>query len=271
MKVSRALAAVLVLMLGLSITQSSNAATPAPTNRYIAFLAQESGGYTTYEWAFQRTPSVVVYSDGLTISEVPYRTKIYPGPMVSAFLQKIERGAVSRVLSGATKVNLSDPNFDWGRTWITDVTDTVVLTQQSPRSPRVSLSIYALAYSDNTIDPDKKAARKAANDFIDRVENFSSDLYWTKSRPVIWKPTRWVYMAQAAQKDDFSVIRPWFGTKPLISGFKCQEMNQFENSRFNSLLPRLNQSSRFTSGGKTWRIVVRPLFPHESGCQDIIR
>ncbi|NBW73963.1 MAG: hypothetical protein EBR26_06155, partial [Microbacteriaceae bacterium] len=72
-------------------------------------------------------------------------------------------------------------------------------------------------------------------------------------------------------KDEFSVVRPWFGSKPLNTNRICQEMSTLENSRFNALLPKLNQASRFTSGGQTWRLSVRPLFPHESGCAGIIR
>lgn len=255
----------LVILVGFSASQITIAATPSPSTRYVSFLAQQTGGFTTYEWAFQRTPSVIVYSDGLTISEVPYRTAVYPGAITSTFLQKTEPSAVNRVLAGATKVKLTDPKFDWGAPLITDLTDTNVITQQSPRAARISISIYALGF-DNDLDSATKSARKAASSFIEKVENFSSDIYWTKSKPVIWKPTRWVYMANRADKDEFSVVRPWFGSKPLNENRVCQEMSTLENSRFNAMLPKLNQASRFTSGGQTWRLSVRPLFPHESGC-----
>lgn len=254
------------IALSLLTQGTSQASTPSP--RYISLLIQETGGYTTKEWAFERTPTVL-YSDGLLITRLPYQTLKYPGPIVGSFIQKKEPGAVSRILSAANKVNLADPKFDWGPPQVTDLATTLVQTQISPRGPQTSVSIYALGW-DYGVPPKQKAARKEAAEFIDKVESFSSELMWTKSKPTAWIPTKWVYMAVEAEPDSFSQVLKWFGSKQLQYKNSCTEMTVTENRTFNGLLPKLNSASRFSSNGKTWRLAIRPLFPHETGCRSII-
>ena len=259
-----------IALLSLSLVMGNQSSIAAPSaTKYVSFLAGETGGYTTYEWSFQRTPSVVVYSDGQTISEIPVRTLVYPGPIVSSYLQKTERGAVSRITTAASKANLSNPKFDWGTPWITDVPDTTVITQLSSRASKVTVSIYALGWDGTGLTPAQVAARKSANGLIDSVENFNSKFFWTKSKPIPWKPTKWVYMSSIRDADEYSIVRPWFGSKTLKADFQCVTMSQQENYRLNALLPKLNQSSRWTSEGETWMITLRPLFPHETGCKDL--
>lgn len=254
--------------MGSLLQGSAQASTPSP--KYISLLIQETGGYTTREWAFERTPTVL-YSDGQLITRLPFQTLQYPGPLVSSFLQKREPAAVQRIVAGATKVNLADPKFDWGIPQVTDLPDTLVLTQASPRAPQTQVSIYALGW-DYGISPKPKAlARKAATNFVDKVTSFSSELMWTKIKPSTWTPTRWVYMAIEDQPDNYSRVIKWFGSKTLQATGNCTEMTSSENRAFNSLLPKLNAASRFTSNGKTWRLAVRPLFPHESDCRSIIK
>lgn len=261
------IAATAGIALSLLVQGTSQASTPSP--KYVSLLIQETGGYTTREWAFERTPTVL-YSDGLLITRVPFQTLRYPGPMVGSFLQKREPSAVSRIVTAATKVNLADPKFDWGYPQVTDLPDTLVMTQSSPRAPQTRVSIYALGW-DYGVSPKYKAtARKEAAEFIDKVESFSSELMWTKSRPIAWIPTKWVYMAVEAEADSFSQVRKWFGSKKLQWTGSCTEMSVSENRAFNSLLPKLNSASRFSSNGKIWRLAVRPLFPHETGCRSII-
>lgn len=255
------------ILSGLGLQSSAQAITPGP--KYVSLLIQETGGYTSREWAFERTPTVL-YSDGQLITRVQMQTLRYPGPMVSTFLQKREPGAVQRILNGAAKVNLADPKFDWGIPQVTDLTDTLVITQASPRGPQTKVSIYALGWDFGLIPKNKASARKEAAAFIDKVQSFSSELMWTKSRPTVWTPTKWVYLAIEAEPDNYSQVRKWFGAKPLQFTGLCKEMSVTENKVFNQLIPSLNSASRFSSNGKTWRLAVRPLFPHETGCRSII-
>lgn len=240
-----------------------------PTPKYVSLLIQETGGYTTQEWAFERTPTVL-YSDGQLITRVPFQTLQYPGPLVPTFLQKREPAAVQRIVNGAIKVNLADTKFDWGNPMVTDLPDTLVITQASAKSPQTRVSIYALGWHYGVTPKYKATARKEASEFIDKVESFSPELMWTKSKPTVWTPTRWAYMPIEAEVDNYSQVRKWFGAKPLQFSSTCTDMSVSENRTFNSLLPKLNSASRFSSNGKTWRLALRPLFPHETGCRSII-
>jgi hypothetical protein len=259
---------VIGLVLGLSTSGWAQATTPP--GRYVSLLIQDTGGFVISDYAFARTPTVL-YSDGLLIVPVRIQTLKYPGQFVSAFMQKREPAAVSRILAAARKVNLMDPKFDWGMPWIVDVPDTTFITQISTKAPQTRLSIYALGFDGDVVPKSKLDARKAASSFRDKVESFSSEYMWTKSSPTLWKPNKWLYMAREEQADPtYSKIHKWIGSKPLQWSQSCMEMTSAENSKFNILLPKLNSASRFSSNGKTWRVTVRPLFPHETGCASII-
>ncbi|MEY4418083.1 MAG: hypothetical protein RIQ88_521 [Actinomycetota bacterium] len=233
-------------------------------------LAESSGGFTPEEWAFQRTPSVVVYSDGLTIAQLPIRTQVYPGPVVSSFLQKTELAAVARVLAGVQRTNLDDPEFDWGQPMITDMNSTTVVSQVSRAAKRTTVSIYALtSVADHNLPQPIRTARNAASAFIDQVASFNSNFYRTKSKPITWKPTRWIYLARPASQVTKSNTRVWFGST-LNREFGCREMTSVENKKFTELVPKLNENSRWISQGTVWKITVRPLLPHETSCSDRI-
>ncbi len=253
----------------LLMSTSGYAQATTPPGRYVSLLIQETGGYTTQEWAFSRTPAVL-YSDGLLIVPQLIQTLRYPGHFVSSFQQKREPASVQRFLAAAQKLHLTDPKFDWGTTWIVDVPDTTFVTQISPKAPQTRMSIYALGYDGDVTPKSKLDARRAASKFKDKVESFSSEFMWTKSRPTIWKPTKWLYMASESTTESATKIHKWVGSSPLRWTQSCVAMTAAENSKFNYLLPKLNQASRFSSDGKIWRVTVRPLFPHETGCQSII-
>ena len=260
--------AVAGLVLGL--TSSGWAQATTPPGRYVSLLIQETGGYTLQEYAFSRTPTVL-YSDGLLIVPVKFKIFRYPGQFVTSFLQKREQPAVSRILEAARKVNLMNPKFDWGMPGIVDVNDTTFITQVSPRAAQTRFSIFALGYDQDVRPKSKLDARRAVSKFRDKVESFSPEYMWTKSRPTVWKPTKWLYMATEANPEPtFSKIHKWIGSKPLESNRSCMEMTSAENMKFNLLLPNLDSASRFSSNGKTWLLTVRPLFPHETGCQSVI-
>ncbi len=241
----------------------------SPPSRYVSLLIQDTGGFTPVDYAFARTPTVL-YSDGLLIVPSRIVTLQYPGQFVSAFMQKRELAAVPRILAAAEKSHLTDPKFDWGMPWIVDVPDTMFVTQISPKAPQTKLSIYALGFDVGVTPKSKAEARRSASTFRDKIESFSSEFMWTKSKPTIWKPTKWLYMASESQTDAYTKTYKWFSSKPLEFTSSCREMTSLENAKLNALLPKLNSSSRFSSNGRIWRITVRPLFPHETGCQSII-
>jgi len=260
----------LALLSILLMSTSGYAQATTPPSRYVSLLIQETGGYTTQEWAFSRTPAVL-YSDGLLIVPQRIQTLRYPGHFVSSFQQKREPASVQRFLAAAQKLHLTDPKFDWGTTWIVDVPDTTFVTQISTKAPQTRMSIYALGFDQDVTPESKLDARRAASKFKDKVESFSSEFMWTKSRPTIWKPTKWLYMASESQRDSLMNLHKWVGSSPLKWTQSCVAMTAAENSKFNYLLPKLNEASRFSSDGKIWRVTVRPLFPHETGCQSVIK
>ena len=243
------------------------AVTAAPiTQTYPVLSVSQSGGFVPVEWAHMRTPEAVLYSDGTLLATSLVTTMIYPGPAAPTILRKVAPGSIGRILSAADDAKLTDPQFDWGIPGVTDAPNTDVTSQRSPLGRTTFVSVYALGINGRGLTRSQVGARAAADGFVSSLTSFSGTLIPTKSRPTAWVSPRWAYWATPAEPDRFSVVRRWFGAKPLQTSVVCVDFTTAENRTLVSLLPKLNQASRWQSGGKTWQLRLRPLFPHETGC-----
>ena len=261
----------MLTLAGLPLMQAATAGEPA----FLVLSVRDVGGFVPQQYLFDRLPTVAVYSDGTVLSSRTVQTAIYPGPAAiypgpaaPTIVRKISAAAVPRILNAAMKAGATNPKFDFGYPSVADVTSTEIVSRASRGAPTTKLFIYALNFTFG-LTKSQIAARNDVAKFVDDVANMSGTLIWTKNLPSPWVSTRWAYAATQAQPDSFSVTRPWFGA-PLKSSVSCALFTSTENAKLRSLLPLLNQASRWTSAGKTWQVRLRPLFPHENSCGDFL-
>ena len=250
----------------LTPAQVGISAANAATQPYVVLSISQSGGFVPWQWAQMRTPDAVLYSDGTLLANQPVMTAVYPGPAAPSILRKMSTMSIPRILAAADAARVTNPKFDWGMPWVADVPNTDFVTQRSAKGPSTLVSIYAVGFSGPGLTKEQSAARSAASDFASKVQSFHGTLVPTKSMPTRWVSPRWSYVAQPAAADEFSVVRPWFGAKPLAESMSCVDFSAAENRKLIALLPKLNQASRWRSGNQTWQVSLRPLFPHETGC-----
>ncbi|MBU6213321.1 MAG: hypothetical protein KGP01_02570 [Actinomycetales bacterium] len=255
-------------MLGATVLAPATAAAPAApaTQPYVVLSVSQSGGFVPMEWAHMRTPQAVLYSDGTLLATSLVTTAIYPGPAAPTVLRKVAPGSIQLILAAADAAKVTDPKFDWGIPGVADVPSTDFISQRAPKGPTTFVSVYALGMTGPGLTRTQVAARKAAAGLVSDLTSFSGTLIPTKSMPTRWVSPRWAFWATPAQADEFSVVRRWFGAKPLRESTTCVDFTTTENRTLVSLLPKLNQASRWLSDGKTWQLRLRPLFPHEAGC-----
>ena len=250
---------------------SAQAVTPATMataagSPYVVLSISQSGGFVPMSWASMRTPLAVLYSDGTLLAAAQATTLQYPGPAAPTILRKVSGMSLPRILAAADAAKVTNPKFDWGFPGVADVPSTDFVTQRSSKGPSTLVSVYALGFTGPNLTRDQASARAAANSFADKVQSFDGTLVPTKSMPTQWISTRWSYWAMPASTDEFSTVRTWFGAKPLKESMTCADMTATENRQLVALLPKLNQASRWRSGGRIWQLQLRPLFPHETGC-----
>lgn len=261
--------AAMALVLGAALlapTQVGTSAASAATQPYVVLSISQSGGYVPWQWAQMRTPDAVLYSDGTLLANQPIMTAVYPGPAAPSILRKVSTMSIPRILAAADAAKVTNPKFDWGMPWVADVPNTDFVTQRSAKGPSTLVSVYAVGFTGPGLTKEQSAARVAASDFASKVQSFHGTLVPTKSMPTPWISPRWSYVAMPASADELSTVRPWFGAKPLTETNMCVDLSASENRKLIALLPKLNQASRWRSGGQTWQLMLRPLFPHETGC-----
>ena len=262
---STAMLSAAALVAGLIVGASSPAAAATP---YAVLVIEDSGGFMPPSWAMRRTPRVAVYSDGTIYATSQVQTMQYPGPAAPGIRRKAG-ASIMRILAAADAAKVTDPKFDWGFPGIADAPSTVFKIQRSARGPVMRIDIYALGIDGFGLTKEQTAARSLAAKLVDRLQSFDNQLVPTKSMPTTWTSTRWAYSAEPMARDEFSVVRPWISKKVLSATPVCNELTAAENRVLVALLPKLNQSSRWTSDKRLWNVNLRPLFPHESGCESL--
>ena len=262
-----AIVAAAVLVGSLAAAPQTASAAPAP---YLMLQVRLTGGFVPQQWLFNRVPTVAVYSDGNVYSSNVVTTMNYPGPAAPQLLRKMAKADLTRIMQAAATAKVTDSKFDFGMPPVADAPDTEITWRLSQGGPTFTRSIYALGIDGFGLREDQVTARQQAQKFIDDLSSFSGTLIRTKSMPTPWVSSRWVYQAEPSLPDPMSVVRNWVGptlTKPVM----CGELTSSQNSRLRALMPKLNQASRWLSNKQIWQVRLRPLLPHETGCDDIFR
>jgi len=271
MKSIRVLGLSALLVTGI-VTPSVVLAVPVSKPTVPSFLVLDvraASGFVLPEWRFTRLPQVSVYSNGTILTPNLITTLQYPGPAVHTFMRRMAPNDVWRIMDGAVSAQLGNTKLNWGTPLIADAPATEVTLRPSRALPQTRIVIQAFGM-DYGLTKKQIAHRNNARKFIDAVSSYSRPYVTTKATARPWVSGRWAYMASVDSGDEFTVTRPWFGEE-LVDGRQCRLMSKSENQQLLAVLPELNQASRWSSGGQTWRVALRPLLPHERSCSDIDR
>jgi len=248
-------------------------AKPAPAQAaatpFVMLSVRQTGGYAPAQTLVMRTPQAVLYGDGALLVTSQGSASGYPGPAAPTILRKSVSSSVKQILAAADAAKVTDPGFNWGFPNVADAPDTEFVVQRSAKAPVVRVSVYALGIAGPDLTKAQVSARAVAVDFVQKLQSFSSPMVAASAKPVRWVSPRWVAWATPASANQYSVIRQWFGAKQLSAAAGCVDLTSAETRKLVSALPQLNAASRWLSGGKTWQVQLRPLFPHESGCSDL--
>lgn len=240
----------------------------AKPRTYVVALVSTSGGFVMPSYNFTRLPKFVIYSNGQMISTNEITTQQYPGPAIPTLQTKNVSFDLRRIVKALDDANLTNPKFDWGYPPVADVFNTDVLTQLSAQKRSAKVSIYALGMTGPGLKRTQIKYRKKASQLIDDLQSFSNKYIWSKNLPVTWTPTKYVYQVQSAEPTENSNTLDWIGSD-LTSETNCAVLSAADSAKITAQATDINVETLWNSGGKTWRVNLRPLLPHESGCKSI--
>lgn len=238
-----------------------------------------TGGFTSPAIIAARLPIVTVYGDGRVISEGP-QAAVFPGPALpNVQVQRISTADVEALLARARAVGI-DTLPDLGQPPVADVPNTrfTVLTDAG----RQTVEVYALSESGGEgLNAEQIAGRRKLRDLLDAL----TDLPATLGTGRVGAAQPYTPVAVAA------VAGPWtdpgdpaLGKQapvawpgPALPGeslgdgldLGCVTVRGEAVGRVLAAARPANALTPWTSGGKRWSVILRPLLPDESGCADL--
>lgn len=258
---------------------AATADAPPPPEGGLVIEIERSGGFVTPEMAFANVPSVSVYADGRVVSQGA-TIMIYPGPaLVPLHETTISEDEVAELLAVADELGLTDEPLDYGEPPIADAPDTIVTIRTADGTVEHRAAALAEAGGPGGeptpgLTDDQQDARQRLQELVEAAE-----LAGAEGEPSTFEPA--AYAARAVQEDpvvDEGAEEPqprvvdW--PVDLLEPAQIGDCTVFEDdaaAALEDLFRDADQLTYFTDAdGDTWRVTIRAVLPHESGCEDIV-
>ena len=225
----------------------------------------ELGGFTTREFAFQQTPTVLVSGDGRVFSPGA-QIEIYPGPLLPAVqVQTITETGIQNLLAAAADAGLlADIDYTIDSNVADASTATVTISADGDTWTHEA---YALGFAGpDGVEPTPE--RQALLAFVTQLSELSK-LAGAENlgETSLFEPTE--YAMEATPIDDVSAygadgIEPTIEEWPadvsvrLVDASSCVTVPAPE---IGELLAAANQLTFFTDAEVTYQVVARPVIP----------
>jgi hypothetical protein len=262
---------------------SGDTGTPSPIGSdQLVLRIEQVGGFVAVDYNLTRMPMVSLYSDGLVVTPGA-QIEIYPGPALPALSQqRLSPDAVSLLLQAAIDAGLDDDRdyTDLGSMMVSDAPTTTFTLTVDGRTH--TTQVYALDFhlgpNHDGMSQEEFQARKDLAAF----QTKASDLSWLPAGSVTdqgtYQPTALRIFSSPYQPDPALTQTPiaW----PLTPGLdvfggpmqgapgemRCGTVAADAASSLLPLAEQANQLTPWTSDGKEYGLLFRPLLPDESGC-----
>jgi hypothetical protein len=234
-----------------------------------------SGGFVSPGSLLGQIPSFSLYGDGTLITEGAH-TEIYPGAALPPLLaQTITEDGVQAILTEARDAGLLDGDATYPFC-VADVPDTVFTVNAGGRTSVVTAT--ALGMSGTGCPDANDQARAKLFRFLTKLGDLQS---WLPAGSIgaehSYTPTALRIFVQPYQGDPTLTQNPvaWPGSQPLSSvdgtvempqGVSCGVVDGADADSVLKAARSANQLTPWTSDGRRYSVVFRPLLPDESGC-----
>jgi hypothetical protein len=235
-----------------------------------------TGGFVAPESILGRIPSLSLYGDGRLVTEGP-QIEIYPGPALPNLRsQTISEDGIQAILAAARDAGLMDGDANYPYPCIADAPDTRFTVTAEGKTSVVSAT--ALGGAEGTCPGADLEARRELFDFWSKLGNWST-----------WLPEGSVGAEEPYTARAFRIyVQPYVATDPsleqrpiewpgptlssvddpvdMLRGVRCGVVDGDALPAVIDAATKANQLTPWTSDGKDFAVVFRPLLPDESGC-----
>jgi hypothetical protein len=257
--------------------RSPGSSAPAGTTPDSLVLRVERvGGFMAPDQQLGRLPVISVYGDGRIITQGP-QTAVYPGPALPNILvQQVDPATLGGLLDKAAAAGVKG-GADLGTPGVADA-PTTRITVAVPGGTRTVDAVALTEAQPN--DPKLTAAQRDARAKLAAFVQELSDLSASKAMPDA-QPYQPVAVAAFARpytaSPDGLPKQPgpiaWPG--PALPGTTfsgqagCVTAGGADAAKVLTAAKAAKAITPWTSGGRQWTVVFRPLLPDEAGCADL--
>jgi hypothetical protein len=246
----------------------------------LVLRIERVGGFVSPDLQIGRLPMVSVYGDGRMITEGP-QTDIYPSAALPNLLvQQLGPATLNDLLGKAAAAGVTS-GADLGRPGVADApttritvaaaggtrtVDAVALTEAQPDDPRLTTA--------------QRDARAKLAAFVQEVSDLPAAKEMPRAQP---------YQAVAVAALAYRYVKPQDGLPgkpvavawpgPALPGARlnqtvdvgCVAASGDQGRAVLTAAGKANAMTPWSSGGKRWSVLLRPLLPDESGCADLAK
>ena len=235
------------------------------------------GGFVPWEYTLKRAPGWSLFGDGRIIVEGPM-IEIYPGPALPNLLvTRLSEDGVQAILRAAKAAGLMDGDASYPYRCITDAATTVFTTNAGGSTSVVSAYALGDAMGGSCPDVDVEA-RQALLEFQSKLGDLS------------WLPEGSIGAEEPFTADEVRIhVLPYQGEPDLpqrpvdwpletaldtfgetvqggLAEARCGVVSGTDLDALWPLMQGANDLTPWASGGKEYRLILRPLLPDEHGC-----
>lgn len=238
------------------------------------------GGFTPPEFQLTNLPSFSLYGDGTIVRPGP-QIEIYPGPALPAIeTVTIDEAGIQAILEAALDANLDSVGdlTDMGSVGIADAPETVFTARFGDVDRTVR--IYALSETGTQMPGMSDDEFQARNLLLHLVEQLGSLETWLPERAVsqavAFEPHGSRVFASNLRGRPDPPQKPveWPLATPLAgigedagAGYRCVTVTDVEwSEQLRPVAEMANQLTPWTSDGRRYSVVFRPLLPDETTC-----
>jgi hypothetical protein len=244
----------------------------------LVLRVETGGGLVPPEYRLRELPGFSLYGDGHLIVTGP-QIEIYPPPALPSLLVRhVTEEGVQAVLAAARDAGLLGPDRRLEAPGVMDAPTTVFTAVEDGR--RHVTSADALGIDVAGIPEPEARAREALAGFATRLAGPGGWLppgSLGEERPYGFRELRvHVFPYEASPEPELTQAEtPWPLAEPLASfgepsanapGRRCGVARGAELAALLSRARTSNQLTPWTSGGRRYLLVLRPLLPDEHGC-----
>jgi len=265
-----------------SAKPGASGSTPLPSyrvdtgpDRLILRIAAD-GGFVAPGYILTRLPQFALYGDGRVVVGGPM-IEIYPAPLLPNLrLLRVTPAEIQKILAAADKAGLLGPDASYDATGIADATSTVFTTNVDGATH--TIGAYALTESGPATSAAVAAERARLVKFGNEMSNLSAFLGRQVSDAEAYDPsTMRVFVGQTSATEPSGLTRQvvvWplpsdpgtVGVPTRNPGLLCLALTGNDLKAFLAVAKTANALTVWTSGGGSYSVSVRPLYPDESGC-----